>query len=37
MGSMVAYLAYIWLIQVFRPSLVGTYACVNPLVAVVLG
>jgi len=37
MGSMVAYLAYIWLIQVSRPSLVGTYAYVNPLVAVLLG
>lgn len=37
MGSMVAYLAYTWLIQVSRPSLVGTYAYVNPLVAVFLG
>ncbi|MGD9558032.1 MAG: EamA family transporter [Mangrovibacterium sp.] len=37
MGSMVAYLAYTWLIQVSRPSLVGTYAYVNPLVAVLLG
>ena len=37
MGSMVGYLAYIWLLSVRPPSLVGTYAYVNPIVAVFLG
>ncbi len=37
MGSLVAYMAYIWLLSVRPPSLVGTYAYVNPLVAVFLG
>lgn len=36
-GSLVAYLAYIWLLGVRPPSLVGTYAYVNPIVAVFLG
>jgi drug/metabolite transporter (DMT)-like permease len=36
-GSMVAYLAYIWLLGIRPPSLVGTYAYVNPVVAVFLG
>jgi drug/metabolite transporter (DMT)-like permease len=37
MGSLVAYLAYIWLLGVQPASLVGTYAYVNPVVAVFLG
>jgi len=37
MGSLVGYMAYIWLLGVRPPSLVGTYAYVNPVVAVFLG
>jgi drug/metabolite transporter (DMT)-like permease len=37
MGSLVAYLAYIWLLTIKPPSLVGTFAYVNPAVAVFLG
>ncbi len=37
MGSLITYLAYIWLLSVRPPSLVGTYAYVNPVVAVFLG
>lgn len=37
LGSVVAYSAYIWLLQVASPARVGTYAYVNPLIAVVLG
>jgi drug/metabolite transporter (DMT)-like permease len=37
MGSLVAYMAYVWLLEVRPPSLVGTYAYVNPGVAVFLG
>jgi drug/metabolite transporter (DMT)-like permease len=36
-GAMLAYSAYIWLLQNAPLSLVTTYAYVNPLVAVVLG
>jgi drug/metabolite transporter (DMT)-like permease len=36
-GSLVGYLAYVWLLSVRPPSLVGTYAYVNPVVAVFLG
>lgn len=36
-GSIVAYTAYIWLLQHAEPSLVSTYAFVNPIVAVFLG
>ncbi len=36
-GSLVGYLSYIWLLSVRPPSLVGTYAYVNPVVAVFLG
>lgn len=36
-GSIVAYSAYVWLLQVTRPELVATYAFVNPVVAVLLG
>jgi drug/metabolite transporter (DMT)-like permease len=37
MGSLVGYMAYIWLLSVRPASLVGTYAYVNPVVAVFLG
>ena len=37
MGSIVGYIAYIWLLSVRPASLVGTYAYVNPGVAVFLG
>ncbi|WJQ82813.1 EamA family transporter [Brevibacillus brevis] len=36
-GSIVAYTAYIWLLKNAEPSLVSTYAYVNPIVAVFLG
>jgi drug/metabolite transporter (DMT)-like permease len=36
-GSLVGYIAYIWLLSVRPPSIVGTYAYVNPVVAVFLG
>jgi drug/metabolite transporter (DMT)-like permease len=36
-GSLVGYLAYMWLLSVRPASLVGTYAYVNPVVAVLLG
>ena len=36
-GSLVAYSAYIWLLQVLPPARVATYAFVNPVVAVFLG
>lgn len=37
MGSLVGYMSYIWLLSVRPASMVGTYAYVNPLVAVFLG
>ena len=37
MGSLVAYMAYIWLLSIRPASLVGTHAYVNPVVAVFLG
>jgi drug/metabolite transporter (DMT)-like permease len=36
-GSLVAFTAYVWLLQHAAPSKVATYAYVNPLVAVGLG
>lgn len=36
-GSMIGFVAYIWLLQNAPLSLVATYAYVNPLVAVLLG
>ena len=36
-GSLLGFTAYAWLIRVARTSLVGTYAYVNPVVAVFLG
>ncbi len=37
MGSIVGFTAYVWLIHHESPTKVGTYAYVNPVVAVVLG
>lgn len=36
-GSAIAFNAYAWLVQTTTPSRVGTYAYVNPIVAVLLG
>lgn len=36
-GSIVAFSAYIWLLHHARPALVGSYAYVNPVIAVALG
>jgi drug/metabolite transporter (DMT)-like permease len=36
-GSIVAFSAYVWLLRAAAPSLVSTYAYVNPVVAVLLG
>lgn len=36
-GSIVAFTAYVWLLHYESPTRVGTYAYVNPIVAVVLG
>jgi drug/metabolite transporter (DMT)-like permease len=36
-GSLLAYTAYMWLLREVPTSLVGTYAYVNPVVAVLLG
>lgn len=36
-GSVIAYTAYIWLLKNAEPTLVSTYAFVNPVVAVLLG
>lgn len=36
-GSVIAYSAYIWLLQVQSPARVATYAYVNPIIAVLLG
>jgi drug/metabolite transporter (DMT)-like permease len=36
-ASILAYSAYIWLMRVSSPAMVGTYAFFNPLVAVFLG
>jgi len=36
-GSMIAFSAYSWLMRVSTPSLVSTYAYVNPVIAVFLG
>ncbi len=37
MGSLAAYSAYVWLLQVQSATKVSTYAYVNPIVAVLLG
>ena len=36
-GSIVAFSAYIWLLRTVRPAAAGTYAYVNPVVALFLG
>ena len=36
-GSIVAFSAYVWLLHHARPALVGSYAYVNPILAVALG
>ncbi|XWW47224.1 EamA family transporter [Fibrella sp. USSR17] len=36
-GTLVAHTAYLWLLQVESPALVGTYAYVNPVIALILG
>jgi drug/metabolite transporter (DMT)-like permease len=36
-GSLIGFTAYLWLLQVVRPSRVATHAYVNPIVAVLLG
>ena len=36
-GSIIAFTAYVWLIHHESPTKVGTYAYVNPVIAVLLG
>jgi len=36
-GSIVAFTAYVWLLSHVRPALAGSYAYVNPVIAVALG
>lgn len=36
-GSIIAFTAYVWLLQHARPVLAGSYAYVNPVIAVALG
>ena len=36
-GSIIGFTAYIWLLHHVRPTLAGSYAYVNPVIAVVLG
>ena len=36
-GSVIAFSAYVWLLQVSTPAIVSTHSYVNPLVAVLLG
>jgi len=36
-GSIIGFSTYMWLLSVASPAAVGTYAYVNPIVAVVLG
>lgn len=36
-GSLIAYTTYLWLLKHCTPTLVSTYAYVNPIVAVILG
>lgn len=37
MGSLVGFSAYVWLLHHVRPVLAGSYAYVNPVIAVILG
>lgn len=36
-GSIISYTAYVWLLHYESPTKVGTYAYVNPIVAVIIG
>ena len=36
-GSIIAFSAYVWLLHNVRPTLAGSYAYVNPVIAVLLG
>jgi drug/metabolite transporter (DMT)-like permease len=36
-GSVIAFTAYVWLLHNVRPALAGSYAYVNPVIAVALG
>ena len=36
-GSIVGFTAYVWLLHNVRPALAGSYAYVNPVIAVALG
>jgi drug/metabolite transporter (DMT)-like permease len=36
-GALIAYSAYVWLLRVSTPARVGTYAYVNPVIALFLG
>nr|MBA3466897.1 EamA family transporter [Gemmatimonadaceae bacterium] len=36
-GSLIAFTSYIWLLDKVSPAMLGTYAYVNPVVAVILG
>jgi drug/metabolite transporter (DMT)-like permease len=36
-GAIIAYSAYVWLLRVSTPARVGTYAYVNPVIALLLG
>jgi len=36
-GSLIGFSAYVWLLQHVRPALAGSYAYVNPVIAVLLG
>lgn len=36
-GSIIAFTAYVWLLHHVRPALAGSYAYVNPVIAVALG
>jgi drug/metabolite transporter (DMT)-like permease len=36
-GSIIGFTAYVWLLHHYSPTKVGTYAYVNPVVAVILG
>ncbi|MFT4257701.1 MAG: drug/metabolite exporter YedA [Pseudoxanthomonas sp.] len=36
-GSLIGFSAYVWLLHHARPALVGSYAYVNPVIAVLLG
>ena len=37
MGSLIGFSAYVWLLHHVRPALAGSYAYVNPVIAVLLG